>query len=763
VIRRVKLKNFTCHELTELELPEGLIVFIGRNGAGKSSVIDAITYALYGEHSRGNNANIVRDGASEGEVELEFHLRGNKYLVLRRFNSRGALEHSFLKCNGKTLATGERRREDDDVVQQIRKILGLDYEEMVSAVIIRQGELDSILSEEPKELKELFDKLVGLEKMEEAYERMRDVIDDFRNKVRESVGWDLKDLERVEETLGKKRQELEDRLRRCEQLEKEVAELKSKLEEERRKYSELKEVKEMYDTARNLLSVLKYRLNQREKELETSIRTLKECRTLLEHKDVVDRRTAEREALKEVQKRKEEELRRIEGEAEGIEASLRELRVPGVPPEKAPTLQTLKDEAVRRAEKLRDDSIELGKRLARRESTEELEEEVSRGIAGIVDLVSESYRAGGAQAMTEMIEKRERLSGELDRKRKQIEDLRGELERIRREMEGLSYIEGKHVDELRDKIRDAERDAEKLGGVGRIPELEEELTTVRNALSWLSQAEDRRALPEVKDLEGMEKVLGEDGELRQLRTLLEQLRAKPFDVSELERNEKLLNELNRQLGKCEASLRENKAAVERLRDEVEKLERAVRELARAREFHDLLVKIREKIYHRDGPVVKGIRAWALKNVSERAARYLDLFDVRFSDIRLEETREGKGISFVSSYGGRRADSERLSGGERVALALAIRLAISDVLGAGRFGFFILDEPTTHLDSENKRKLREVFTRLGEKVRQVIIITHDEEIFEEADAMIVKFERSPAPNAPTRIHVLHGPAARVTAR
>ncbi len=763
MIRRVRLKNFTCHEWTELELPEGLIVFIGRNGAGKSSVIDAITYALYGKHSRGNNANIVRDGAGEGEVELEFHLRGNKYLVLRRFNSRGALEHSFLKCNDKTLAIGERRREDDDVVQQIRKILGLDYEEMVSAVIIRQGELDSILSEEPKELKELFDKLVGLEKMEEAYERMRDVIDEFRDKVRESVGWDLNDLERVEETLGKKRQELEDRLRLCEQLEKEVAELKSKLEEEGRRYSELKMVKEMYDTARKLLSMLKYKLRQRENELAISIKTLKESAVLLGYKDAVDRRSAEIEALKEEQKRKEEELRRIEGEAEGIEASLRELRAPAAPPEKAPSLATLKDEAVRRAEKLRDDSIELGKRLVRRESTEALEEEVARGIAGIVDLVSESYRAGGVQAMTEMIEKRERLSGELERKRKQIEELRGELEKIRREIEGLSYIEGKHVDELRDKIRDAERDAEKLGGVERIPELEEELTTVRNALSRLSQAEDRRALPEVKDLEGLEKVLGEDGDLRQLRTLLEQLRAKPLDVSELERNEKLLNELNRQLGKCEASLRENEAIVERLRDEVEKLERAVRELTRAREFHDLLVKIREKIYHRDGPVVKGIRAWALKNVSERAARYLDLFDVRYSDIRLEETREGKGISFVSSYGGRRADSERLSGGEKIALALAIRLAISDVLGAGRFGFFILDEPTTHLDSENKRKLREVFTRLSEKVRQVIVITHDEEIFEEADAMIVRFERSPAPNAPTRIHVLHGPVARVTAR
>ena len=60
---------------------------------------------------------------------------------------------------------------------------------------------------------------------------------------------------------------------------------------------------------------------------------------------------------------------------------------------------------------------------------------------------------------------------------------------------------------------------------------------------------------------------------------------------------------------------------------------------------------------------------------------------------------------------------------------AIRLAIGDVLGAQRLGFFILDEPTVHLDSENRRRLVEVFTNWSRAVRQVIIITHDEEVFE----------------------------------
>jgi exonuclease SbcC len=154
MIKRVKLENFACHEKTELKLPEGLIIFLGRNGAGKSSVIDAITYALYGEHSRGNNTNIVRDGAEGGKVELEFSLGGVDYRVLRQFNSKGVLEHAYLKSNSRILATGERKREGDDVAQQIRRLLGINYNQMLSAVVIQQGELDRILSEEPRNHKE---------------------------------------------------------------------------------------------------------------------------------------------------------------------------------------------------------------------------------------------------------------------------------------------------------------------------------------------------------------------------------------------------------------------------------------------------------------------------------------------------------------------------------------------------------------------------------------------------------------------------------
>jgi exonuclease SbcC len=305
------------------------------------------------------------------------------------------------------------------------------------------------------------------------------------------------------------------------------------------------------------------------------------------------------------------------------------------------------------------------------------------------------------------------------------------------------------VAELSEEIRDAEKVIGRLGGMEKKPKLQEDLSILQKILNILKKAEELQELPKIKDLKGLEVILGEDKTLHQLKNILEKP-VKPFKVGELESLEQSLNELNKLLGEREALLRSAETNIKQLQEEIEKLENARRELARASEFYDLLLKIREKIYHRDGPVIKSIRTWVLTNVSSRAANYLSLFDVRVSDIRLEE--KGRGISFECSYGGRKVDSKRLSGGEKVALALAIRLAISDVLGAKKFGFFILDEPTVHLDSENKKKLQEVFASLGRALRQTIIITHDEEVFEDADAMIIKFDRGTAPNAPSEVSV-----------
>ncbi len=749
-IRRVSIQNFACHEKTELELPEGLVVFVGRNGAGKSSVIDAITYALYGEHSRGDNKNIARDGAGGGQVELEFSLGGVDYKVLRRFNSKGELEHSFLKSKGKTLAVGERKRESEDVTRQINRLFGIGYNQMLSAVVIRQGELDHILSEQPKDVKNLFDEIMGLAKMEEAYKHMHYILEDFRNRVYEKAGWDLNDLQKVEEELQNKRQELESNLKRREQLEKELAEIRKQIDERAAYAEELKKAKEWHSEAWKQFAILRSRLEQLKENIEGSLDTFEECLQLLRDKNTVENRKRELESLENERREIELTLRKKDGELRGIKTSLQKLEVPERLLKNAVPLKKLRSEAAERVEKLKNDSVELGKRLAlKQKNAQALKKQVRNDMEEIVEIVSESYYAGSAREAVGMAEKRKKLLTEKKEVTKQIKGLRKELNEINKKIKKLSYINDEHVTILYEEIRDAENAIERLGGLGERPKLQENLTAIRNALKIFREAEEQQALPQIGGLKGLGAVLGEDKTLHQLMKLLEKPMP-PINVDELKRLEESLNDLHRRIGEREDALRNTEDVIKRLREEIVGLENARRELARAGEFYDLLVKIREKIYHRDGPVIKSIRTWVLANVSSRAASYLNLFDVRISDIRVEEDR--RGISFECSYGGRKVDSKRLSGGEKVALALAIRLAISDVLGAKKFGFFILDEPTVHLDSENKKKLQEVFASLGRAVRQTIVITHDEEVFEDVDAMILKFDRGPTTNAPTEVRV-----------
>jgi exonuclease SbcC len=78
----------------------------------------------------------------------------------------------------------------------------------------------------------------------------------------------------------------------------------------------------------------------------------------------------------------------------------------------------------------------------------------------------------------------------------------------------------------------------------------------------------------------------------------------------------------------------------------------------------------------------------------------------------------------------------LSGGEKVAAALALRLGIAYMMGSNKLDFIILDEPTAHLDEDRRRDLvriiSEAFREGNGPLAQMIIITHDSEIFENSE-------------------------------
>ena len=78
MITSIELGDFLAHSDTKIDFDNGVTVFVGDNGSGKSSIIDAITYALFGKHTRGKpNKKIIKRGSNQGFAKVNFTVNGN--------------------------------------------------------------------------------------------------------------------------------------------------------------------------------------------------------------------------------------------------------------------------------------------------------------------------------------------------------------------------------------------------------------------------------------------------------------------------------------------------------------------------------------------------------------------------------------------------------------------------------------------------------------------------------------------------------------
>jgi exonuclease SbcC len=733
VIGKVKLVNFLSHKDTEIEFGEGLTVFIGRNGAGKSSVIDAITYALYGQHTRGKRTH-VKDGASKGKVELELRLFGRKYEIVREFDGRGGLRTAEIREDGRLLVTGEKR-DETRVSEEVSRILGLDYDRMVSSVVIQQGEIDAILRSDPKELKELFDDLMGLRTFDEAFNEMREVLEDFREGIRKMTGRSPEDVKLVEQELEGLRKEVESAKEREKVLVKELEELKAEYREIAERVARAEELIELNLRLESALSKLKERIRGEVKRLEERVARLEGALKLLSRKEGIEDRIRRLEELKAA-------LQILKGKKEGILKQLeeieKELKVLPTDSSGAKSLDELRDEARRRAERLRDDSMELGKALGGglvKLDLYELQDKVERDVESVVDLVSEAYTSAMASRASELMRRKEDLQGQLN-------GVRQRLKEAEKEIEGLSAFEGQDVSKFYSLMLAAEQEVRSAGGEEGVKSLIEKLEGLKAKHAALAGVEspldlDQEVLNELDVLLSDEEALRMTSRLKEGIAMLKGSGFSAETVNELEGLRARKDKLSRDIGQREGELGSLRRTVEEGEGKIGQLERVLGVLRKASEFYALMEKVRKEVYHRDGPVLRSLRTWIYSQVRNRAREYLDMFDAAVDDVRIEEKRE---VAFVCYYRGREVSWERLSGGEKVVLALALRLAIGDVLGAQRLRFFVLDEPTVHLDSEKRKRLREVLMRLSQKMPQVIVITHDEEIFEGSEARVLRFEK-----------------------
>ncbi|MEM2098509.1 MAG: AAA family ATPase [Candidatus Bathyarchaeia archaeon] len=200
--------------------------------------------------------------------------------------------------------------------------------------------------------------------------------------------------------------------------------------------------------------------------------------------------------------------------------------------------------------------------------------------------------------------------------------------------------------------------------------------------------------------------------------------------NEYQTAEAKLRDLEKELIRLEQEKFGFQTQVTKLDAELKVLEKTAKEKQRIEDYMSILNRIRDA-YGKDG-IQKLIRARA-RPVLEKATRDLfERFNLAYSDVKIDDDYN---ISVLGPAGEQGID--QISGGERVALAIALRLAIAQVL-SGKVETVIMDEPTTHLDEERRKELVNIlnsfFREGGRIIPQMVIITHHSEIQEVADVV-----------------------------
>ncbi len=165
ILSSLHLENFKKYTHFDIEFGEGLIGIIGKNGSGKSTIFEAILFALYGEAKTRGNKELIRNANVSTKdavvVELLFEFESIIYRVVREFRGKALTANAKLFKNEELITSGAK-----EVTREIVRLTKMSKDAFMHTLFASQKELTSLSSLKPEERKKMIRKLLGLEKID---------------------------------------------------------------------------------------------------------------------------------------------------------------------------------------------------------------------------------------------------------------------------------------------------------------------------------------------------------------------------------------------------------------------------------------------------------------------------------------------------------------------------------------------------------------------------------------------------------------------
>ena len=678
MITSIELGDFLAHSETKLEFEKGVTIFVGENGAGKSSIIDGITFSLFGQHTRKSNKGLIKRGSNQGYSKIEFSINGKQYETVRKIDSKGGLVATFSEITKEgrvEIAAGERKQFGESMTEQVEKTIGMDFEKLKIASIVQQGELNSIINAKPKEFKELLNAIIGIDKLDVASESMKKVTKEFREKIKTDLGYDDTHIDILERDFEKYQQDIKESEPEKNQLESEqqqiqdeLKKLKKELETETPKIDKINQLELRKDELSRYAKDTMKGIQEKIRENERKIRDCEGCFDVIEQKiDFETKIQKVEEALEDSSNKIQEMLSQI--------ASLKEKQI------LASKLQ-LKDNKC----PVCDSTVE---KLNPFFQVEHVKEETIK--------------------LQENIKLKEKEREMYNQKKKEF------VEKVQ-------------------KTRDAEATlkAHSINTKEELIEIQKETQIQKKKVPLINNND----LKQISQIDEHTKLIFEN-------ILKLELETKGFNEKEFVNLKNTIEEKQRSLSQIHQQIGGILEKIDKAEKQIDKIQNSILELKKVKKYISKLDKVQTNIFSRDGAVATSLRSWALNSISVKASEYLSFLNTKIQRIALSEKARDVSIACYSKT--EVLELESLSGGEKVSVALALRLGMASLLGSSNLNLMILDEPTTHLDAERKKSLVRVLSQLTEisnsqTPMQFLIITHDAEIFEDSNVeQIYKFE------------------------
>lgn len=291
---RLKIKNFMCYGVTPQTLEfSGIHVacLCGSNGHGKTALLDAITWALWGNTRTRTQEELVHQGQLDMSVELDFLAREQKYKVIRRYTrSSGArqgitileLQISSYDENYQAITQNTLRETEN----KIKELLNLDYDTFINTAFLRQGDADRFTTSRPGERKATLAEVLGLSEYEKLELKAKS---NYRSLTSKLKDYESKKLFLDEEIIEKLKYENE-----LKDIDLEVSSLEPKLKKSQQTFDSLNSISSKFNQQETELSEAELQLSKNNLEtqnlidqLEKHKKTYEEISNLLQTKNEI--------------------------------------------------------------------------------------------------------------------------------------------------------------------------------------------------------------------------------------------------------------------------------------------------------------------------------------------------------------------------------------------------------------------------------------------------------------------------------------------